>query len=1382
MATSTNLTNNSLWPITEMLIGERHYLSKHQIDSFNYFVNHTLPAVIKQYGPIEIKKENQSSRFLELKYDKLTLPNIIPDEARELRTTYAGDLYIKYRYLKEDKQNPIINKNTNESGWFKTSVNICKIPIMLRSKYCATNSNKKNIQLKANSREGNFDGGGYYIIEGVEKTTVALENFALNQIILTKKEDEESVGNIIESRHLTASKEIKTTSYFAEVNSVNDKEKKDARKTLMRINYNGVLQIRYRTIKKDKFISLIDILYILGLDNDWDIVTAIAGDFHIDKFEKTKIREQVASNLRYSFMNSYNFNPDGTYKRNGKKLQKILNDILENSNVSKKYLKEAHNKIQKGQLLAACKKINPDYELEDKSVLFTQKLVIINNINQYILPHCNSNEGKCKYLCKMARLLLLLSRDQITETYKDSLTGRRIWISGYMFGNLFRDAYFYLYKDIIDKLNNDNIKNIIYKNDNLPIGTIRNNIMFDRWIRPSFHLNWLRQGKPIEGITQALERTSLLATYEHLRRIANYMKGQAKKLRGPHVLHASHYGMFCPCNTPKGGDIGLRKHLALSVKVSNPLLVEQYDMIDNILKKLSINKSASKEYAHLYHNGRYISYTLEPKKYVKLLRDFRRTKSNSFWINISISYIPNIKVINIFSDVGRLLRPLLVVPKTTDNNIDVTKLKANVLKKYNSIETLIQNNIIEYIDASETNDLFIAESIEKLILNVEDHNYKYTHCEIHPCLIMGAMASTIPFPECNQAPRNQFSTRQGKSAVGIPSTQYYNRTDVHIMKVLNEPQKPIVCTKSAKAIGAESLPDGYNPIVAILTHTGYNQEDSVILNLSSIQRGLYNSINTRSYFAMEDEDTHIQPNPSKNRTKLQIHQERFLQQKFPNGWGQYGIIDKGFKVVEGDALIRMVDKNGRNKNITVRKYEEGTVAHDPITGIIEKSDEENMYVIIRVSKLKQPAIGDKFASRHGQKGMCGLLIKHGDMPFTKDGIVPDMIINPHAIPSRMTTGQLFETVASIIGAKLGMRVDGTFQDSFNHSKLLNLKQIEESLGDTIMFDPLTGKKIISKVFMGPTFYRRLVQQVGDKMFYRTDDGKVDTLTKQPTRGRKVGGGLRLGEMERDCLLAHGIARFQNEAFTVKSDGIIRNNTIFEDYNIDKKNKPVPYKLGTDRHTMDICDITNSRIIVNKSKTDIKSYLANESGFDLSVEGGEKLYDGKAIFDGNTLIGNVNQTNNINYNTIYVPRASQLALDEMQSMNMKINICTQKPNVNIPIILNNNGKSDKSKTKYDSFIQNYNNILFYGRKDDCPKKADYSLDLNTIIQLSCKYDVVIFSTIDSFEYFTVNKLLNLMASEHVLIDSNQKLDKHEIYNKSNTINNIHHYSLTSNKLY
>lgn len=1353
MALEKNLTNETLWPMTNLLIGERYYLSKHQIKSYDYFVNNTLPAVISQYGPIQIS----DTKYIELKFDKLTLPEIIPDKARQLRTTYAGELFIKYRYLNENKI-PIMNGKTDKEGWLKnSSTYISKIPIMLRSSKC-TLTNKKT-KKEANAREGNFDGGGYYIIEGVEKTTVALENFALNQIILSRKEeDKETTSKITETRHLTNNMMTKKIDYFAEVNSVNDREKKDPRKTLMRIR-NGILEVQYRTIKRKEFIPLIDILYLLGMKNDWDIVCNVSGDYHIDRYKKTDIRELISSNLRYSFMNSYNFNVkenDKAYKRNGKKITKILRDIIEKSNISEVFLAQVHKK--NNYIKQKCEQLNSDYNLDNKPVS-TKEIIVIHNISEYLVPHCNSNIGKCKYLCKMASQLLSLSRDEIAETYKDSLTGRRIWISGHMLGNLFRDAYFDLYKKTKEQLE---IKRDIIKTDELlPKGIIRQDVMYDRWIRPSFHLNWLRQGKPIEGITQALERTSLLATYEHLRRVANYMKGQAKKLRGPHVLHGSHYGMFCPCNTPKGGDIGLRKHLALSVKISNPLLREEYEKIDQILKD-KIILSTSKEYAHIFHNGRYINYTLDPKKYVKLLREYRRTQQN--WVDISISYKSELKIINILSDAGRLLRPLLVVPNS------IKKLEQNIFQDYNSIEYLLKNNIIEYVDASETNDLLIAESIEKLIKN---NNSQYTHCEIHPCLIMGAMASTIPFPECNQAPRNQFSTRQGKSAVGIPSTQYFNRTDVHIMKVLNEPQKPLVCTKNAIAIGAESLPDGYNPIVALLTHTGFNMEDSIILNLSSVERGLYNSINTRSYFAMEDEDIHIQPNPSKNRSKLQIHKERFIQEKYQNGWGQLGIIDKGAKVVEGDSLVRMVDTNGRNKNINVRKYEEGTVAHDPIVGVLKdrKTDEENMYVIIRVSKLKKPAIGDKFASRHGQKGMCGLLIRHSDMPFTIDGIVPDMIVNPHAIPSRMTVGQLYETVASVIGAKLGIRVDGTFQDNFNHSKLLNLKELDNTLGDTIMFDPITGKKIKSKVFMGPTFYRRLVQQVGDKMFYRTDEGKVDILTKQPTRGRRVGGGLRLGEMERDALLGHGISRFQNEAYTIKSDGVIRDHKTLKDEN------DIEYKLGHKRYKTDICNTTHSRTIVNKYKTNVKSYLANETGFNLSVENGEKLYDGQAIFDGTKLIANVNSTNSIEYSTINLPRASQLAIDEMQSMNIKIGIEPKKPHIDILILLNTNGKSVQTNTKYDKYIKN-NKILFYGRKDNCPQEADYTLDMNTMIKLANDdYDMCIFDDITSFKYFTVKQLLNIIGCKNVLIHTKQKLTKHEIYNKkNNTINNIHYYYL------
>ena len=441
-------------------------------------------------------------------------------------------------------------------------------------------------------------------------------------------------------------------------------------------------------------------------------------------------------------------------------------------------------------------------------------------------------------------------------------------------------------------------------------------------------------------------------------------------------------------------------------------------------------------------------------------------------INIYTSIVFNIKPqeIRMCNDAGRLIRPIL---RVKDNNVIMTnsiatKIKNNDLN-WNDLLTdcNIPDSVIEYIDPEEQSYSMIAMKPNELYKS-NQYIYRYTHCEIHPSTIFGILASCIPFPDHNQSPRNTYQSAMGKQAMGVYVTNFDTRMD-KTAYVLTYPARPLVDTRLMGMVKLDKIPAGAPVIVAIMTHSGYNQEDSLLFNQGSIDRGLFQAT---IYHTEKDEDKKIIKYEDLSRT-FRTNEESY--------------VDKNF-----------IDRNGDGYS----------------------------FAKVRVRTVRRPVIGDKFSSRHGQKGTIGNIIPECDMPFTSAGVKPDIIINPHAIPSRMTIGQLKETLLGKVLVELGLFGDGTsFGDLSIDTICKELTKVGyESNGDEVMYNGLSGEQIETSIFIGPVFYQRLKHMVRDKQHSRSI-GPMVNLTRQPAEGRSRDGGLRCGEMERDCMVSHGASRF-----------------------------------------------------------------------------------------------------------------------------------------------------------------------------------------------------------------------------------------------------------------
>jgi len=424
--------------------------------------------------------------------------------------------------------------------------------------------------------------------------------------------------------------------------------------------------------------------------------------------------------------------------------------------------------------------------------------------------------------------------------------------------------------------------------------------------------------------------------------------------------------------------------------------------------------------------------------------------------------------------------------------------------------------------AMKPNELTVKEDADRI--------QKHTHCEIHPSTIFGVLASCIPFPEHNQSPRNTYQCAQAKQAMGMYVTNFDTRMD-KTAYVLNNPARPLVDTRIMDMIHINKIPSGFNAVVAIMTHTGYNQEDSLLFNKGSIDRGLFQAT---VYHTEKDEDKQkingdeeIRCKPDPTKTKGM----KFANYNKVNG---RGVIPENVLVENRDIIISKVTpiKENRNDHTKVIKYEDQSRIYrtDEETYVdknyIDRNGDGYNFAKIRLRAVRKPVIGDKFSSRSGQKGTLGNLIPEQDMPFTRSGLKPDLILNPHAIPSRMTIAQLKETILGKTLIELGLFGDGT---SFGELDVKTIcKKLQEvgyeSNGNEIMYDALTGEQMECTVFMGPVFYQRLKHMVADKQHSRSI-GPMVNLTRQPAEGRSRDGGLRFGEMERDAMIANGAARF-----------------------------------------------------------------------------------------------------------------------------------------------------------------------------------------------------------------------------------------------------------------
>src|SRR6266508_1001537 len=1031
---------------------------------------------------------------------------LTPMEARQRNLNYTAPIYLDFTVIENG-----IEREPER-------VHIGNFPIMVKSKRCLLY--KENMEnegeltldeyrrkLIEDTQEDPVDPGGYFIIGGTERALISLEDLAPNRVLV---EFNERYGRKVEVAKVFSQKE----GYRA--------------LTLMEKKKDGQLIVSVPTASGQ--IPLIILMKALGMEKDEDIYNAIVSAPEMANIVYANIEE---------CQNKKNYPPNGIFTRD-----------------------DAINYLEKKFAPGQAK----EYRIKKVESILDRSL----------LPHLgDTREDRIKkaiFLGRVARTVLELSLGGRREDDKDHYANKRLKLAGDLMEDLFRVAFANLVKDLKYQLERSYARRRELKISS----AIRPDLLTQRLLHALATGNWVG-GRA--GVSQLLDRTSNMSALSHLRRVTSPLTRSQ-----PHFeardLHPTQWGRLCPNETPEGQNCGLVKNLALVIDVSEGFPEEEVKLLLADLGTKQV-KGQQTQLTRVYVNGDLVGLHEDPKMLVAEIRERRRSGLLSHEVNVRFD--ENMGEIIINCDEGRIRRPLLVVK---DGHLAFSRKHVDELKMGRlRFSDLVRNGIVEWIDAEEEEDTFIAiypydvpsrckECKHPLSRNdvtwvnmgsrddESDLECKYchktfrvrsaitketTHLEVDPEVILGVASGVVPYPEHNSSPRVTMGAGMAKQSLGLGSSNYRSRPDTR-SNLLHYPEKPLVQTDSMKHVAFNERPAGQNFVVAVMSYYGYNMEDAIVMNKASIDRGLGRSSFMRTYRAEErrypggQEDHFEIPSPDVRGARADL--------SYANLTPDDGLISPEVLVQGGEVLIGktspprfleeetdfLTPQKRRETSVTVRHGESGWVDSVMLT----ESENGSKLAKVKVRDLRVPELGDKFASRHGQKGVIGLIAPHEDMPFTSQGIIPDLVINPHAIPSRMTVAHVLEMIGGKVGAMEGRMVDGTPFSGEREEALR--KALEEngfrSNGKEILYDGRTGRMIPAEIFVGVIYYQKLHHMVSGKLHVRSR-GPVQILTRQPTEGRSRQGGLRFGEMERDCLIGHGAAMVIKDRLLDESDGTIQ---------------------------------------------------------------------------------------------------------------------------------------------------------------------------------------------------------------------------------------------------
>ena len=1321
---------------------DRKQIIAHQIESFNHFILHDVPEILQAINPVIIKgspeiplsgprsalasatglstsaanalmgqtaedaaaaiaaasaaaNQRPAVRYeyevqIEFLNPQLRKPTIfenngavlpmLPNDARLRNLTYASPLTVDVKVTTVRTDNIATTEQAKKATHQRIfpNVHLGKIPVMVGSRLCLLKDQKHVHPLDLG--ECPEDVGGYFIVGGGERAIISQERMSENRPVVFRN-----------NRNPAKEWEV------IEVKSIGPMNEQVPKSNSVRIQYHPknqqIMYLRATIPRMKTEIPLFILFRALGVLQDEVIVKMILGD------DQDQIFESI-----------------------------IIESITEASSVLTQedaiFWMKKHLNVWTGKP--------------------TRNVTVEDLLRDELYPHIGGLEEayeKACFLAHMTRKLLWVAYKRITNDDRDSYPNKRVDSPGFLLGNLFRT--FFQVKMLKDM--KASIAKEIHSGSWRATGSfqeILNMSNLYKVIKSTIIEVGLKSalstgnfgsakvgGPPKIGVSQVLGRLNYISSLSHLRRISTPIEKTAGKLIAPRKLHNTQWGFICPNETPEGHSVGVVKNLASTACItqfSNTGVVLEF--IQAMPEFQPIRGLAIEHLfkgARVFVNGKWIG-MFPPATALDCIKRLRKAKRSGFiQRQIAIVWKPTVKELWLSTEAGRLVRPLYFAPAILDIARSPPKVREILLASIAACKTwedLLRwespagHHLMEYLDAGETEQAMISMDPNALAgLPVAEAD-SYSHAEIHPCVILGSIASTIPFPDHNQSPRNAYQclaetelvlmadgrrvpirdiragdmvttfnpesglpepskvihqyvretdkkiytvkttsgrsivatedhpfmtadgwkevkdlkvetdlvgiyidnenmdsaisaeystiTQQlmtieqwrelvitrgrllfvplaaitahpkvmisditvesenhsfvagpnfavhncamGKQAMGVFAQNYKERFDA-LAHMLMYPNLPLVSPTMGKYYGAYSMPSGRNIVVAIMTYGGYNQEDSIMINKGSLDRGLFQSVFFRTY---KDEEKKNQSSGEEERFgRPDPEMTRQLRNGNYGKLGEDGFVPENTFVDSNDILVGKVvplrvptgmvlpagAKKFRDVSRTPRNNESGFV--DKI--FKNRNGEGYSFVKIRMRELRTPEIGDKFSSRHGQKGTVGMILEPEDMPQTASGIIPDIIINPHCIPSRMTIAQLMETLLGKIGCHAGCLGDGT---PFNTkmtldgmAKVLRDEMGLEPYGNEVMYNGLTGRQMETKIFMGPCYYQRLRHCAADKLHSRAC-GPLVMLTRQPAEGRAREGGLRFGEMERDCVAAHGVMEFTKERFMECSDG------------------------------------------------------------------------------------------------------------------------------------------------------------------------------------------------------------------------------------------------------